>query len=348
MKELIISLVVIVLIGLGVFAFTKNSDRYPTAQSNPIKIGIITDLTGPAAYWGESTRAGADILKKELTDDGKNVEFVFEDYGLDAAKAASAAQKLVSVDKVNAVYAEFNPGAIATASVLKDRQIPLIYDAAITSPLKDNEFFYKTYLDYQEGCKQIAQKFKNEGVTKLGLLKVNLEFGELCQMGTKQVYSDLISEGYNLGDTDFRTQLLKIKNAGASAVVNVGFEGDTANTLKIIRDLKYNLRYGTVDDTITESVLTTYGTQLKGAWTFGFNEPSVSFQDKLKEYNVGLPYGAAIAYTHLKQLVNAVSKCQDDAPCISRELDKSPKDQTIGFQKYTNRIAELTMKLKQY
>lgn len=344
MKKLVWVIVIIVVGGI----IWLNNSQPNGSIGEPLKIGIITDFTGPAAYWGESTRAGADILKKELIDDGEKVEFVFEDYGLDAAKAASAARKLVSVDKVDAIYAEFNPGAIATASVLKDKNIPFIYDAAITSPLKDNELFYKTYLDYQEGCKQIAQKFKDEGVTKIGLLKVNLEFGELCQAGVKEVLPDAISEGYNLGDTDFRTQLLKIKNSGAEAVINVGFEGDTANTLKIIRDLKYNLRYGTVDDTITESVLTTYGAQLKGAWTFGFNEPSVSFQNKLKEYNVGLPYGAAIAYTHLKQLVNAISKCQNNTSCIGKELDKSPKDQTIGFQKYNGRIAELTMRLKQY
>ncbi len=346
MRETII-FIGIALIVVGGYALLGGKEE---ARINTrVKIGVITDLTGPAAYWGESTRAGATILEKELAADGLEAEFIFEDYGLDAPKAASAAQKLVNIDKVDAVYAEFNPGAIATASFLKDKQIPFIYDAAVASPLKDNPLFYKTYLDYQEGCKQIAQKFKNGGVAKIGMLKVNLEFGELCQAGIKEVYgADMIAEGYNLGDTDFRTQLLKIAGSGAGAVINVGFEGDTANTLKIIRDFKYSLRYGTVDDTITESVLATYGAELKGGWTFGFNEPTEDFLKKLEEYNVGLPYGAALAYTHLKQLAETVSKCGDDVTCINKELDGSPKDETIGFHGYNDRVAELTMKIKQY
>jgi len=320
-----------------------------TNEDKTIKIGIITDLSGGAAYWGESTRDGIDILQKELSTEGIKVNFIIEDYGLDASKAASAAQKLVSIDKVDAVYAEFNPGAIATASFLKDKQIPYIYDAAVTSPLKENNLFYKTYLDYQEGCKQIAQKFKNENVTKIGLLKVNLEFGQLCEAGIKEVFgANMISEGYNLGDNDFRTQLLKIKLGGAQAVINVGFESDTANTLKVIANLKYNLLYGTVDDTVTDNIKKTYGSQLMGAWTFGFSDPSQEFQNKIKNYNITSIYGAAIAYTHLKQLVRAISECGKNTTCISQTLDSSPSDQTIGFQAYNNRIAILDMKLKQY
>jgi len=342
-KKIIWSIVIVIIVIIAFMYGFKNN------HTGSIKIGIITDLSGPAAYWGESTKAGANILKKELEVQGRAVEFIFEDYGLDATKAASAAQKLANVDKVSAVYAEFNPGAIATASFLKDKEIPLIYAAAITSPLKDNNLFYKTYLDYREGCKQIAQKFKDQGVNKIGILKVNLEFGELCQDGVIEVYGEsTISEGYNLGDVDFRTQLLKIKSAGAGAVINVGFEGDTANTLKIIKDLRYNLRYGTVDDTITENVLDTYKNELKDGWTFGFDDPNLEFQNKIKDQKVSSSYAAALAYTHLKQLVNAIDKCGNDGKCITKSLDLAPANQTIGFQKYNDRIADLIMKVKNY
>jgi ABC-type branched-subunit amino acid transport system substrate-binding protein len=335
--------IIIILIIVGFVTFKK-----PTTN-NVIKIGIITDLTGPAAYWGESTKIGTDILKKELEAKGEKVEFIFEDYALDATKAITAVQKLYTIDKVNAVYTEFNPGSIAVASFLKDKQIPLIYDAAIVSPLKDNILFYKTYLDYKEGCKQIAQKFNEEGVTKIGLLKVNLEFGELCESGIREIYKDnLISEGYNLGDNDFRTQLLKIKNNNATAVINVGFEGDTFNTLKVIKDLKYNIRYGSVDDTITEKVLSAYKDELKNGWTFGFNDISEEFMGKLENNKPSSLYAAALSYTHIKQLVESLDRCGDKNECIIKSLDNSRGDPTIGFIKYKDHIADLKMSLKKY
>ncbi len=340
---LLVVLVVVVIIIIGV---VKNTGK---TTKETIKIGVITDLTGPAAYWGESTRAGAEILKKELVAKGKDVDFIFEDYGLDAAKAISAAQKLVNLDKVDAIYAEFNPGVIATASFLKDKKIPFIYDAAIVSPLKENRLAYKTYLDNQEGCKQVAKKFKDEGVTKVGMLKMNLEAAELCERGVREIFeSNVISEGYNPGETDFRTQLLKIKNAGAGAVINMAFEGDTVNTLKVIRDYKYNLRYGTVDDSVTDNVKKAFAAQLKGTWTFGFSDPSQEFKDKIKEIKLATPYAAALAYTHLGQLVEVIAKCGADNDCVIKSLDQSTTDDTIGFQGYKNHIADLIMSLKKY
>lgn len=314
-----------------------------------IKIGVVTDLSGGAAYWGESTRAGVDILQKELNAQGKNINFIVEDTSFDAAKSASAAQKLVNVDKVNAVYAELNPIVIAVASVLKNMKIPLSYTAAITSPLQSNGLFYKSYLDYQKGCKQIAEKFKNEGVTKMGVLKVNMEFGELCLAGVKEVYGANMSyEAYNLGDTDFKTQLLKIKNSGAQAVINAGFEADTSNTLKVIKDYKYKLLYGAPEDTFTANTLAVYKEEIKGAWTFGLGGLSPEFQAKLAPYKVSSPYGAAFAYTHLKELVSTIEKCGSDTDCITKTMDASPADPTIGFEGYQNHIANLVMTYKKY
>lgn len=338
-KSIGILIVMLVLIAALSFGNSENDQVY--------KIGVITDLSGGAAYWGESTQAGIDILKNELGD--KSPDFIVEDYALDPAKAASAAQKLLNIDKVDAVYAEFNPGAIAAASVLAGKDTPFIYDAAVTSPLQSSNLFFKTYLDYEEGCRLIAQKLYHEGVNKIGLLKVNLEFGQLCENGLRAIYGDsVISEGYNLGDTDFRTLLLKIRNSGAGAVVNVGFEGDTANTLKVLKSMRYTMIYGTVDDTISAEIRKDYPDQLKGAWTFGFSDISPAFLEKLKAYKVSSPYGAAIAYTHLKQLATELEKCGSDHGCIAKNLEKSGPDSTIGFKEFNGRIADLSMKLKKY
>src|SRR3990172_2543749 len=114
-------------------------------------------------------------------------DFVFEDYQLDAAKALTSGQKLVNTDNVDAIYADFNPAAIAISSFLKDKNKLFVYDAAVTSPLKDSTNNFKTYLDYQEGCKGVATKFKNQGVAKIGYLKLNLEAGELCGAGIQEV-----------------------------------------------------------------------------------------------------------------------------------------------------------------
>jgi len=113
---LVVVLVIIVVIALLVYFDSSK-------QSDAIKIGVITDLTGPAAYWGESSRIGAELAVEDLRKEGYDIELLFEDYQLDATKALNGAQKLVNVDNVDGIYAEFNPAAISVAIAMMSSRI---------------------------------------------------------------------------------------------------------------------------------------------------------------------------------------------------------------------------------
>ena len=204
-------------------------------------------------------------------------------------------------------------------------------------------------MDYKKGCAAVANKFKEQGIQKIGVLKVNLEFGELCLQGVKEIYAqNTFVEGYNLGDTDFRTQILKLNTAKGGAIINVGFEGDTYNTLKAIHDFKYKILYGTVDDTVTNKIKNQFGNELKGAWSFGFKSVDKSFSSQLSNKKLSTEYGAAIAYTHIKQIAKALRSCSSDLVCAARSMDNSPPDNTIGFIDFKNHIADLETSLKNY
>jgi len=350
-KKTIILLVVAVIVIGGIWYGISQKSASPIGEES-IKIGIITDLTGPAAYWGESTAIGAEIAKKELEKDGYKVELKFEDYQLEASKALTSAQKLVNADNVDAIYAEFNPAAISAGSFMESQDKLFVYVAAVTSPIESNPNAYKTYLDYQDGCKKVAKKFKDEGIEKIGMLKINLEVGELCLVGVKEIYgNNIVVEAYNLGDTDFKTQVLKMKNKEIGAIMNASFEDGTLNTLKAIRELNFKVLFGTPDDTMTDKVKQLYPEEIKGAWTFGFPWVNPDFSAKISSEStktLSTEYGAAIAYTHIRQMVKALSKCKKEISCVIDEIAKSPKDDTIGFNNFKNRTADLEMSIKQY
>jgi ABC-type branched-subunit amino acid transport system substrate-binding protein len=310
------------------------------AQTQEPRIGIITDLTGPASYWGESTRIGAELAAEELAQEGKPITLIFEDYKLDAPTAASAAQKLVTIDEVDAVYIEFNPGTVAASAALKDTLH--VYAAAITSPL-ESENAYKTYLDYKQGCKALAEEFKSKGTEIIGVLKINLELGTLCLQGVQEVYPNALVESYNLGDSDLRTQLLKMDEA--QAVINVGFEGDTINALKVKREQHMQFKYGTVADTLTKQVREEYADELMDGYSFGFQQSSSEFREKIgtvSSYNA-----AALAYTHIKQLGNAIYACDRERTCEKRALNNAPPDPSIGFNGFQNRVAALDIAIEE-
>lgn len=345
-----VSLLLIILIGAGVLwnTYTKNQKT-----KNQVSIGVITDLSGPVAYWGESTTLGANLAKQELVKDGYKVDVTFEDYQLQAQQALTAATKLVTQNKVNAIYAEFNPAVYTLAPYLKDKNTLFIYDAAPTSPLKESPNYLKSYLDYEVGCQAVAQKFKDAGMTKVGMLKMNLEPGELCEKGVRSVFGDNTeTETFNLGDTDFKTQILKLNSKGAQAIVEIAFEGDTLNTLKVIKEQNLPIKYGTTDDSITTQVTSLYSNELKGGFGFGFRDVDAGFKEKIKAFNGGKDpasyYAAALAYTHIKQMTQAIAKYGTDVTRVTAAVAASPADSTIGFQKFANQIAQIDTQIKGY
>ena len=352
---------ILLIIGGTLYLFSKqiivnnlvSTEGVSTKEKPLIKIGVVTDLSSSAAsYWGESTRVGAEIAKKELQKIGYNIDVIFEDYQLDATKAVTSAQRLVNIDGVDALYSDFAPAVLSISPIVKNKDILYVYEAAVTSPLKNNPNIFKSYLDYQVGCKEIAHKFKDQGSANIGMIKANLEFGELCLAGLKDVYGDnVFSESFNLGETDFKTQVLKLKNTGVGAITNASFEEDTLNTLKAMKELNFKVPFGTVADTVTSNVISKYSDMLKGAWTFGFMAVDKDFSAKvLAEAGKKLAsdYGAAIAYTHILQMVKAIDKCSKEISCVDGEMSKSPEDKTIGFKEFNNRVADLSMVLKQY
>ncbi len=110
------AIIILIMIGIIIIGLHYFTAKQGTSTKNQITIGVITPLTGGVAYWGESAQTGIELAKKDLTKEGIQANVIVEDGQLNAAIALSAAQKLVSIDKVQAIYAEFNPAAISVSS----------------------------------------------------------------------------------------------------------------------------------------------------------------------------------------------------------------------------------------
>jgi ABC-type branched-subunit amino acid transport system substrate-binding protein len=344
-KKVIISVLVLIavaIIGINLVYFNGMEN-----SPEEIKIGIVTPLTGDAGFWGQSSVSGSKLAKQDLEKQGINVEFIFEDGQLDPKKALSAAQKLVNVDGVDAVYSEFAPAAISVSSFLKDKQKLYVYDAAIESPLKDSENNYKTYIDYKENCKSVAFYLKEKNVEKVGILKMNLEFAELCDEGIREVYDNVVVEAYNPGESDFRTMLTKMKDKDVGAIFNPAFPAEAQGTLTQINKLGMEVYSIVVSDSLLGGFVKDNANLLGKTLTFGFPDVSEDFIGRLNT-NVPAPEAAAVAYTHLTQLAKAISSCAGDIVCERSRLGSSPSTNEIGFNGFKNKIAMFEITIKRW
>jgi branched-chain amino acid transport system substrate-binding protein len=335
MRKIFGILIIIVLLGLGILVGNTNEK---------IKIGIITDLTGLASYWGESTVIGTELALKELKEEGLDIELIYEDYQLDPQKSVLSAQKLIELDNVDGIYAEFNPAAVSVGEYLKDKNILFVYDAAVESPLKHSEYFYKVYIDYREGCKLLAKEFKEEGIEKLGMLKLNWEAGEICLEGIRQIYPEVIVKSYDFGDQDFTVPIIQLNSQGVRAIINIGFEPQILDTLKVFTEKGLDMKLGTTADTITDNVKQLHtNAKIK---TFDFSDVSKEFESKL-EKEVASIYGAAEGYLFVKLMAKAIIECQEDKYCIGEAMNKSQTENILGFSGFNEkRVANIELKIE--
>lgn len=94
----------------------------PAIAADPIKIGVVTPLSGTYASLGQQVRWGIELATKEINAAGgimgRQVELLFEDEEANPAVATPKAEKLFQVEKV-----DFLTGTVNSASTLAVGQV---------------------------------------------------------------------------------------------------------------------------------------------------------------------------------------------------------------------------------
>jgi branched-chain amino acid transport system substrate-binding protein len=238
----------------------------PAFSVEPIKIGVVYPLTGPVAAAGSYQKAGVEIARDMMNAAGgilgRPVTLLVEDGANDPAQSVSAAEKLVTRDKVDAMIAAWgsSPTLAVSASVTKKYGIPHVVDTAssVKVTLQDgkrpNPWLFRTSPTSRmeaEGLEKVL--VPKMGFSKVAFLAVNNDWGrgaaqEFATIVKKTGGSVVTTEIINADATDFLTQLTKIKSSGVDALVITTDQAQVALILKQYKQLG-----------MTQKILTTGG-----------------------------------------------------------------------------------------
>lgn len=109
------------------------------AQTGPIKIGVVTPLSGTYTPIGQQVRWGLELAAKEINAAGgvagRQVALVFEDEEANPAVAVQKAEKLFLVEKVDFLTGTVNSGSTLAVAQLAERNNKL---AATTVSFADS------------------------------------------------------------------------------------------------------------------------------------------------------------------------------------------------------------------
>ncbi len=224
------------------------------AGSSPIKIGVILSVTGPASFIGEQEKNTITLLAEEINKrggiKGRPIEVLIEDSKSEETQAVLAAKKLIERDRVVAIIGPSTTGeSMAVIPIVSQAKIPMVSLAAgtgITEPVKERYWIFKTAQYDRSAVEAIYNYLKKKGITKVGILTIATAFGDqgrkaLLELAPKYGIQVVADERYKPKDSDMTVQLLKVKNAGAQAVINWSVGPEQVIVTKNWYDLKLGI-----------------------------------------------------------------------------------------------------------
>ena len=221
--------------------------------ADPIKIGSVLSVTGPAGSLGDpelkTMQLYVDDINKKGGVLGRPLQLISYDDGSDASKANGFTKRLIDDDKVDIIVGGTTTGAtMSMVPLVEKAQIPFISLAGavvVIEPVK--KWVFKTPHTDRMAAERVLDDMKKRGITKVALLSETSGFG---QSGKKEVEAVLnkygitlvANETYGPKDTDVSPQLTKIKNTpGVQAVFVFGLGQGPAIVTKNYKQLGITL-----------------------------------------------------------------------------------------------------------
>ncbi len=239
--------VVVVAAGLAVWL-----GLYPpwrsAGEAAGVKIGVVLPLTGDGAAYGIKEKNGIALAIEQANAKlpaGKKIVAIYEDDQGVAAPAASAIQKLITVDKVPVVIGcAFSTPTLAMVPIADRNKVVLVSPSSSSPKLSgSSQYFFRVWpSDTAEGATAAEVAVQQLKLRRLAVLYGNNEYA----LGLKNVFVPRVTqlggqvvavETYNEGDSDFRAQLTKIQSLSPDGIYMAGYYKEFAKILKQAKEL---------------------------------------------------------------------------------------------------------------
>jgi len=220
----------------------------PAVAQEPIKIGLVTALSGQSARAGEAITRGLQVAIDEINAkggllNGRKLELLRRDDESIPAKGVIAARELYFKEKVAVLIGGLDsPVALAIVPIANENKLVFMDPWAAGTPItkngaKDNYVFRVSAVDelVDKAMLQYAQKTYN--ARKPGMILVNNPWGEsnekglTAELAEKKMKSAGI-EKFEGNDVDVVPQLSRLKSAGTDVLFLVGNVGPSSQVVK--------------------------------------------------------------------------------------------------------------------
>jgi branched-chain amino acid transport system substrate-binding protein len=208
--------------------------------SEPIMLGVSGPLTGPNAQYGAQWKQGFDLALDEIQAaggiNGRKLAYTFEDSQSDPRQSVAIAQKFVSDPKIVMELGDFSSPASMAASPIYQRAGLVQFGFTNSHPdfTKGGDFMWSTSVSQADEQPLLAlYAVRHLGLKKLAVLHQNTDWGRTSRdYFVNAAKADgaevVITEGYIADDRDFRSTLVRVRDANPDGLILISYYSDGA------------------------------------------------------------------------------------------------------------------------
>ncbi|UOA27333.1 ABC transporter substrate-binding protein [Pseudosulfitobacter sp. DSM 107133] len=256
---------------------------FAAGHAKEVKIGVILGFTGPLESITPAMGAGAELAMAEVTEsgmllDGATVTSIRGDSTcIDAGAATSAAERLITSDKVNAIMGADCSGV--TGAILQNAARPngiVMISPSATSPglstAEDDGLFFRTApSDARQGV-IMTEILQDRGVKEVALTYTNNDYGKGLADSFQAAFEAAggtvtISTAHEDGKADYSAEVGALASAGGEALVVAGYvdQGGSGIVRSSIDTGAFDTFYFP-DGMVGEKLNENFGAELNGSY----------------------------------------------------------------------------------
>lgn len=213
------------------------------AQSEPIKVGLVTPMAGANARFGGFALRGMELAIKEINAaggvNGQMLELSYADSQCAPVEGVSATRRLIESSGVDFILGDVCSSVTLAMQPIVEEAGVLLLNAASSNPqitygagVGGFEWTFRNYITDEIRARAVQQfAYEDRGYTKFAVLSVDSDFGRgavnFARKYLEEFNGEILSEDYyKEGEVDFRSVLTKIRSSDAEAIIMYGL-GDT-------------------------------------------------------------------------------------------------------------------------
>jgi branched-chain amino acid transport system substrate-binding protein len=213
--------------------------------AEPIKIGICKPMSGPTGFLGQNEKPAFDLAMEEINAAGgvlgRPLKLIYVDNQCIPTEGVSAVRKLIDLDKVDVIIGcACSSVTLAVMPVIEQAKIPMLTLSATNPQITQiagvggNIWEFRLNVDDSIMASTLG-KLVAERAKKVVMYGENNDWGR----GAAKAYSAVLKDNgasledveyYELGQSDFRPSLTKVKGMNPEALLLI-MQGRDASVL---------------------------------------------------------------------------------------------------------------------